>query len=163
MAYINEILQHLSDGGWHNLVELSRAMGIPFEQLSDFIRFLSKYGLVEIDDNLINVKMKPDFRTIVTEEKEPGAEKPERLLTIRGDIKAIEHGTGGVTISGAGLEVEEMGRTKPAEAGTKELLDMLRLLVESSWYYHNEMFTKLQSTTEKLVDAIKALSEKRGQ
>lgn len=170
MAYVNEILEHLSDGEWHNLAELSRTLDVPFQQLNNVIQFLGKYGFVEIDKDLVNVKMKADFREIFMKELKKEAEikrRQDKLITIKGQIKTIESNDSEIIITGTNLGIEEVskevkeGQGKQPMVGSNDLLDMLKFLMESSWYHYHEMVSKLQLTTEKLLEVVKLLNERK--
>jgi hypothetical protein len=169
MSTIDEILELLSDGEWHNITEISKSLKMPFEELDSIIHFLSKYGFVEIGDDLIKVKMEKDFKELVTEEFQEVEEikpKPEMLMSIKGQFKTIESTDSEIVITGSSLEIESMKKPekeakpeKPELVNMNDVLHTLRFLTDNEWHRYDEITSKLQLTTEKLLELIKVLKE----
>ena len=171
MSSINEVLQLLVDGEWHTLTEVSKALKISFEELDSIIHFLSKYGFIEVGDDLIKVKVDKGFKELVTEEftQEPEIKKakPAMLMTIKGEFQTIECTETEMVVTGANLEIDSMRKEKEVkETETKtdvinvnDVLNTLRFLVDNEWHRYDEITSKLQFTTEKLLKLIQVLRE----
>jgi len=170
MSTIDEILELLSDGEWHNITEISKSLKMSFEELDSIIHFLSKYGFVEIGDDLIKVKIEKNFKELVTEEfqEEPKElkTKPDMLMGIKGQFKTMESTDSEIVITGSNLEIEYMKKyeketqqEKPELVNMNDLLHTLRFLTDNEWHRYDEITSKLQLTTEKLLELIKVLKE----
>jgi len=171
MSSINEVLQLLVDGEWHTLTEVSKALKISFEELDSIIHFLSKYGFIEVGDDLIKVKIDKGFEELITEEftQEPEVKKPKppMLMTIKGEFQTIECTETEMVVTGQNLEIESMRKEKEVkETETKtdvinvsDVLNTLRFLVDNEWHRYDEITSKLQFTTEKLLKLIQVLRE----
>jgi len=171
MSSINEVLQLLVDGEWHTLTEVSKALKISFEELDSIIHFLSKYGFIEVGDDLIKVKIDKGFEELITEEFTQETEvkkpKPPMLMTIKGEFQTIECTETEMVVTGANLEIDSMRKEKEVkEAETKtdvinvnDVLNTLRFLVDNEWHRYDEITSKLQFTTEKLLKLIQVLRE----
>jgi len=170
MSTIDEILELLSDGEWHNITEISKSLKMSFEELDSIIHFLSKYGFVEIGDDLIKVKIEKNFKELVTEEFEEEPKelktKPDMLMGIKGQFKTMESTDSEIVITGSNLEIEYMKKyeketqqEKPELVNMNDLLHTLRFLTDNEWHRYDEITSKLQLTTEKLLELIKVLKE----
>jgi DNA-binding IclR family transcriptional regulator len=171
MSSINEVLQLLADGEWHTLTEVSKALKISFEELDSIIHFLSKYGFIEVGDDLIKVKIDKGFEELITEEftqeHEVKKPKPAMLMTIKGEFQTIECTETEMVVTGQNLEIESMRKEKEVkEIETKtdvinvsDVLNTLRFLVDNEWHRYDEITSKLQFTTEKLLKLIQVLRE----
>ncbi len=171
MSSINEVLELLVDGEWHTLTEVSKALKISFEELDSIVHFLSKYGFIEVGDDLIKVKVDKGFKELVTEEftQEPEVKKPKppMLMTIKGEFQTIECTETEMVVTGHNLEIDSMRKEKEVkEAETKtdvinvnDVLNTLRFLVDNEWHRYDEITSKLQFTTEKLLKLVQVLRE----
>jgi len=63
---LDDALVVLEDGRWHPLAEIANQTGISEEIVSRIARFLSKYGLAEINDDGKKVKLDPRFLELPT-------------------------------------------------------------------------------------------------
>lgn len=170
MSSINEILQILADGDWHSLTEISKMLKISFEELDTVVHFLSKYGFIEVSDDLIKVKMEKGFKELVTEEftREPEVKKPKTpmLMTIKGEFQTIECTETEMIVTGNNLEIDAMRKEKEEKEketteiiNVSDVLNTLRFLVDNEWHRYDEITSKLGFTTEKLLKLIQTLKE----
>lgn len=171
MSTINEVLDVLADGNWHNLTEISKTLKISFEELDSIVHFLSRYGFVEVGDDLIKVKMDTGFKQLMTEEfpetQEEIKPKTPMLMTIKGEFQTIESTETEIVVTGRSLEIESMKKEKeekeekPKEEiiNVNDVLNTLRFLVDNEWHRYDEITSKLGLTTEKLLKLIQVLKE----
>lgn len=173
MSEINELLELLADGEWHNLTEISKSLKVSFEELDSMIHFLSKYGFLEVGDDLVKVKMDKGFKQLVTEEFPPVAveevkPKPPMLMTIKGVFKTIESTDSEIVVTGSSMEIESMRKEKEEKQKEPEIADAisvtdvlntLRFLVDNEWHRYDEITAKLPFTTEKLLKLVSVLKE----
>jgi len=174
VSAINEVLELLSDGNWHNLAELSKSLKMPYEELDSIIHFLSKYGFVDISDDLIKVKMEKEFEELVTEKfkeepketKTTTKQKPPMLMTIKGEFRTIQSADNELVVTGNDLEIEEMKKQSkelklenPEMVNINDLMNVLKLLTDNEWHHYGEITSRLQFNNDKLLGVIKVLRE----
>lgn len=66
MNFTNQILDLLADGKWRSFMQVARSLDMQFSDLGSNIQFLSKYGLVEVGDDLMEVRMTEDYNKVVS-------------------------------------------------------------------------------------------------
>ena len=66
MNLTDQILDLLADGKWHSFMQAARSLDMQFSDLGSNIQFLSKYGLVEVGDDLTKVRMTEDYNKVVS-------------------------------------------------------------------------------------------------
>lgn len=62
---ITLVLQLLSDGDWHKIEELKRAIGFDEYEIVELMGFLGKYGFATVDNTRVRVKVNPDFQKLL--------------------------------------------------------------------------------------------------
>jgi hypothetical protein len=72
----------LKDGEWHNIPELAKQIEIPADKLTEFSQFLSKQGIIEYEDQTQRIKIKPEWKELIPEEKEPATEPKITVATV---------------------------------------------------------------------------------
>ena len=66
MNLTDQILDLLADGKWHSFMQAARSLDMHFNDLGSNIQFLSKYGFVEVGDDLTKVRMTEDYKKVVS-------------------------------------------------------------------------------------------------
>ena len=67
MWQIDEILQLLNDGKWHNLREITRKTSLNALTAQLMINFLSSNGFIESDEKGWKVKLRPTTLTFIND------------------------------------------------------------------------------------------------
>ena len=62
MSAIDWIMELLKDGDWHTIGEIETKARIPNAKLAPVVGFLSKYGLVQVDQGLQKLRLAPKTR-----------------------------------------------------------------------------------------------------
>ena len=60
-SLIAYILNFLEDGDLHDLGEISEKLGIPFEFVKGFARFLVRWGFAVFDEEKLGISLEPEF------------------------------------------------------------------------------------------------------
>jgi hypothetical protein len=79
---IESFFDILKDGEWHNIPELADQIEIPADKLTEFSQFLSKQGIIEYEEKTQRIKIKPEWKELTPEEKEPTTEPKITVATI---------------------------------------------------------------------------------
>jgi len=64
---LSRLLEILSDGKWHEAHQLKLTLGLTDRDLWEMTEFLGKYDFAEVDETGNRVKVKKDFRKILTQ------------------------------------------------------------------------------------------------
>ncbi|UCE43594.1 MAG: hypothetical protein JSV57_04335 [Candidatus Bathyarchaeota archaeon] len=66
MSSLDDILESMKDGRWHNLEEMNREVGLSEEKLEEIIRFFAEYKFVQLDKNRRRIRLSPPILAFVT-------------------------------------------------------------------------------------------------
>ena len=58
---IEEVVSFLEDGSWHALTEMKENLGLSEAKLLKVIRFLERFGFLDVDEEEKKVKLTPSF------------------------------------------------------------------------------------------------------
>ena len=68
MAYkLTKLLEIIGDGKWHETDQLKQSMDLSDCEVQGITDFLGKYDFAEVDDDKKRVKIKKDFKRILTQ------------------------------------------------------------------------------------------------
>lgn len=65
----------LKNGAWHSVDELSEELGLTTRKLTELSRFLSDRGLITYEDKTERIRIKPVWKLLLPEGKEPQERK----------------------------------------------------------------------------------------
>jgi hypothetical protein len=68
---IEKFFTILQDGKWHDLTELTDQLKVQTDRLVEFLKFLSKKGIISYRDKTHKLKIKPEWQSILIEETKP--------------------------------------------------------------------------------------------
>jgi hypothetical protein len=70
---IDEIISILEDGEWHSVKDFGERRGIPISELWWIIRFLQKFGFLEMDEGTNKAKLTKSFLSLPVIDYENGS------------------------------------------------------------------------------------------
>jgi len=80
LGIVDDFLDKIKNGAWHSLIELSKILHIPVEQLMEISKSLSEQGLIKYEEKAKWIKIDPDWKTFISNEEEK--EIPEHKPTV---------------------------------------------------------------------------------
>jgi len=72
----------LKDGKWHNIPEIAKQLEIPEDKLTEFLQYLSKQGIIDYEDKPHRIKITPEWKELIPEEKDTPAEPKNTVTTV---------------------------------------------------------------------------------
>ena len=67
MSTLDDILQLLKDGKWHNLKEVTEKTALPEHKAEAVFQFLNEYDFIQINENNKKIKLEPPIAKFIEE------------------------------------------------------------------------------------------------
>jgi len=76
LSKLDDFLNLIKDGTWHSLIQLSKKLSLPTEQLVKISETLSEQGLIQYREEDRWVRINPEWNPILSEANEEAEHKP---------------------------------------------------------------------------------------
>lgn len=144
MLNLDPVIAILSDGKWHNVTTIRKKLGFTFEQLDRILNFLNKYGIVEVSEDLLNVRLEEAFKELPLGShniEKKGKHMKMRIkstpmfMNIFGQFETLEVADNQLLVTGKNLKIARMGESKePAIDKEGHMIRLLEKLVNQGGY-----------------------------
>ena len=75
MSKLSLFFSLIKDGSWHSTEELSKAMNVPMDRLTQILKLLTEHHVIEYKQDTKQIKLNPKYKILFDENQENEEEK----------------------------------------------------------------------------------------